>query len=254
MRPWVGPLFWRLGLLLPWIVQPAWQGLDAMGHHWMFQLRGPLPSPQGFVVLAIDEASLDPGISDLGPWPWPREQHAALAAHVLEQGANRVVFNIVHSGSSRFGAEDDQAFAARLKPWRDRIVMSASYVQERNAGVELVQLRRPMAGLAPVGLSSFVLDLFGVVSAVPGAIRSKELMEGFPPPHPTLAHLAADVPLQPGNQGINFVQRAEWACRAGWRVGSAPAAVWRNKTVVFEQPPHPWATVETLSDSSVAVS
>ena len=121
MRPWVGPFVWRLGLLLPWVVQPAWQGLDAMGHHWMFQLRGPLPSPQGLVVLAIDEASLDPGISDLGPWPWPREQQAALAAHVLEQGANRVVFNIVHSGPSRFGAEDDQAFDARLKPWREAL-------------------------------------------------------------------------------------------------------------------------------------
>ena len=245
MRPWVGPLVWRLGLLLPWVVQPAWQGLDAMGHHWMFQLRGPLPSPQGLVVLAIDEASLDPGISDLGPWPWPREQQAALAAHVLEQGANRVVFNIVHSGPSRFGAEDDQAFAARLKPWRDRIVMSASYVQERNAGVELVQLRRPMAEFAPVGLSSFVLDLFGVVSAVPGAIRTKELMEGFQPPHPIpLAHLAADVPLQPWNQGINFLGPAGQSGLVvpAWRVGSAPAAVWRNKTVVFG------ATAPSLGD------
>jgi hypothetical protein len=43
---------------------------------------------------------------------------AELAALVLERGAARVVFNLVHSEPSRYGPADDGAFVRRLAPWR----------------------------------------------------------------------------------------------------------------------------------------
>ena len=88
---------------MPLALTPLLARLDATGRQLLFQWRGPLEPPNHVVLLGIDEASLDPQLSDFGPWPWPRAWQADLARAVLSQGARRVVFNIVHVGPSGFG-------------------------------------------------------------------------------------------------------------------------------------------------------
>ena len=102
---------------------PLLSRLDATGRQLLFQWRGPIEPPDDVVLLGIDEASLDPQLSDFGPWPWPRALQADLARAVLRQGARRVVFNIVHVGPSGFGPTDDVAFQEALQPWQDRVVL-----------------------------------------------------------------------------------------------------------------------------------
>ena len=221
--------------MLPLVLLPLLTRLDATGRQLLFQWRGPIVPPEDVVLLGIDEASLDPQLSDFGPWPWPRALQADLARAVLRQGARRVVFNIVHVGPSSFGSTDDRVFQDTLQPWRDRVVLSASLVRQQLEGLEQVQLRRPFYTDYSVGLSAFSMDAFGVVQAVPGPERLKGMLSAFPEPHPrSLAHLAAGVASSPGDDGIDFLgPSGHIPVMPAWAVSTLPEATWRNKVVII---------------------
>ena len=221
--------------MLPLVLLPLLTRLDATGRQLLFQWRGPIVPPEDVVLLGIDEASLDPQLSDFGPWPWPRALQADLARAVLRQGARRVVFNIVHVGPSSFGSTDDRVFQDTLQPWRDRVVLSASLVRQQLEGLEQVQLRRPFYTDYPVGLSAFSMDAFGVVQAVPGPERLKGMLSAFPEPHPrSLAHLAAGAASSPGDDGIDFLgPSGHIPVIPAWAVSTLPEATWRNKIVII---------------------
>ena len=225
---------WRASLLLPLALLPLLTRFDATGRQLLFEWRGPIAPPDDVVLLGIDEASLDPQLSDFGPWPWPRALQAELARAVLRQGARRVVFNIVHVGPSSFGPTDDRAFHDALQPWQDRVLLSASLVRQQLDGYEQLQLRRPWDARYPVGLSAFSMDAFGVVQAVPGLVRLKEMLSAFPEPHPQpLAHLAAGVASSSGDDGIDFLgPSGHIPVIPAWAIGTLPEATWRNKIVI----------------------
>ena len=71
---------------------PLLSRLDATGRQLLFQWRGPIEPPDDVVLLGIDEASLDPQLSDFGSWPWPRALQADLARAVLRQGARCLLY------------------------------------------------------------------------------------------------------------------------------------------------------------------
>ena len=224
---------WRASLLVPLVLLPLLTRLDATGRQLLFQWRGPIEAPDDVVLLGIDEASLDPQLSDFGAWPWPRALQADLARSVLQKGARRVVFNIVYVGPSSFGPDDDRAFQDALRPWQDRIVLSASLVRQQLEGHAQVQLRRPWYAGFPVGLSAFSMDVFGVVQAVPGPTRLKGMLSAFPEPHPPpLASLASGVS-SAGDIGIDFLgPSGHIPVIPAWAVGTLPDSTWRNKTVI----------------------
>ena len=227
--------FWRASLLLPLAALPLLNRLDAAGRQLLFQWRGPVESQGDVVLLGIDEASLDPDLSEFGPWPWPRAVQASLAREVLRKGARRVVFNIVHVGPSSFGPDDDRAFRDALQPWQDKVLLSASFVRQQLEGLEQVQLRRPWDESYKVGLSAFSMDDFGVVQSVPGMVRLRSMFTPFPLPHPrSLAHLAADVVTSPGDDGIDFLgPSGHIPIIPAWAVGTLAEATWRDKVVIF---------------------
>ena len=226
---------WRCSLLLPVVLAPVLGRADATARQLLFQWRGPIPAPDDVVLLGIDEASLDPQLSAFGPWPWPRAEQAALAREVLRKGARRVVFNIVHAGPSSFGPADDRGFHDALKPWQDRVLLSASLVRQQWEGFEQVQLRQPWDQSFPVGLSAFSLDAFGMVQSVPGAERLAQMLAPFTRPHPRpMAHLAAAVSTRSGDDGINFLgPSGQLPVIPAWAVGSQAENTWRDKVVVI---------------------
>ena len=226
---------WRASLLLPLAALPLLNRLDAAGRQLLFQWRGPIASQGDVVLLGIDEASLDPDLSEFGPWPWPRAVQASLAREVLSKGARRVVFNIVHVGPSSYGPDDDRAFRDALQPWQDRILLSASFVRQQLEGLEQVQLRRPWVDSYQVGLSAFSMDAFGVVQSVPGMVSLSSMLTPFPLPHPRpLAHLAADVGTLPGDDGIDFLgPSGHVPIIPAWAVGTLSEATWRDKIVIL---------------------
>ena len=235
MRQRLIPIVWRTSLLLPLVLVPWLGRLDTASRQLLFQWRGSIPVTDDVVLLGIDEASLDPELTEFGPWPWPRERQAALARQVLRQGAHRVVFNIVHAGPSRYGPEDDIAFQDVLKPWQDKVLLSSSLVRQQLDDFEQIQLRRPWDINSQAGLSVFSMDDFGVVQSVPGLGRLQSMLEPFPRPHPLpLAHLAAEVTPSSGDDGIDFLgPSGSIPVIPAWAVSTLPEDTWRNKIVII---------------------
>ena len=244
LRRYVVPVAWRLGLLLPLLLMPWLGRADAMARQILFRWRGPLPPPENVVLLGIDEASLDAELTDFGPWPWPRAVHANLAREALRNGAKSVVFNIVFAGASAFGPSDDQAFHELLKPWENKVYLSASYVHQELDGFEHAELRLPKERSYPIGLSQFSLNSFGVVKGIPGSRRLDAMLRHFPLPHPApLAHVATGVPVPMEESGIDFLgPRGHIPMIPAWSVDSMPEAEWRDRIVIIG------ATAPTLGD------
>lgn len=235
MRQRLIAIAWRASLLLPLVLSPWLTRLDTASRQLLFQWRGPIPLADDVVLLGIDEASLDPQLTEFGPWPWPRATQAELARQVLRLGAARVVFNIVHAGPSRLGPDDDLAFQALLKPWQDKVVLSASLVRQQAQEFEQVELRRPWDDAYPSGLSAFSMDEFGVVQSVPGTQQLQVLLAPFPTPHPgSLAHLGAGVTSSKREEGIDFLGPSESIpVVPAWAVNTLPEDTWRNKIVII---------------------
>ena len=231
MRQRLIAISWRASLLLPLVLSPWLTRLDTASRQLLFQWRGPIPLADDVVLLGIDEASLNPQLTEFGPWPWPRATQAELARQVLRLGAARVVFNIVHAGPSRLGPDDDLAFQALLKPWQDKVVLSASLVRQQAQEFEQVELRRPWDDAYPSGLSAFSMDEFGVVQSVPGTQQLQALLAPFPTPHPgSLAHLGAGVTSSKREEGIDFLGPSESIqVVPAWAVNTLPEDTWRNK-------------------------
>ena len=245
MRARITPLLWRLAVVLPLVLPTAFQRLDAISRQQLFQWRGPREASDNLVVIGVDEASLDPSLADFGAWPWPRAVQADIAAHVLNLGAAQVVFNIVHAGPSGFGPADDEAFVNTLTPWKEKVVLSASYVRQLQGDIEQVQLRRPHAkGFPNVGLSSFTLDRYGIVVAIPGETELEQMLSSFAPPHPKpLARVAAGSNRQGGKNGIDFVGPAgHIPIIPAWMVDAMPADSWIGQRVIIG------ATAPSLGD------
>ena len=83
---------------------------ERFGLHWLFALRGPLPSPPGVVLVAIDKASSDRLGVPYDTTRWPRKLHARLVRGLGEAGARTVTFDL-HFRKPR-DSEDPELVAA----------------------------------------------------------------------------------------------------------------------------------------------
>ncbi|MCP9933697.1 adenylate/guanylate cyclase domain-containing protein [Cyanobium sp. Candia 9D4] len=260
MSPWpgLGRRLWWLALAAPLLagldrapLTPLGQGprlLDDQLVQTFFLLRGPRPAPADPVILAIDADSLELGEllapgerqasplwRQMGPWPWPRALQARLAAHVLEQGAARVLFNIEYSQPSRFGPADDRAFVATLNPWRQRVHLAAHFGVREEGGVQESRLRLPIHPLGAPGLTTLLQSPRGVVEAVPGQGWIEARLGDFPPPLPRpMAFLVRPAPPPPAPMGLNFPGPAGTMPRVpAWKLLEAPPSTWRGRTVLI---------------------
>ncbi|UCE88949.1 MAG: adenylate/guanylate cyclase domain-containing protein, partial [Pseudomonadota bacterium] len=85
---------------------------ENLGQHWLFNLRGPLPAPDGVVVVTIDRESSDRlGLPNV-PRKWPRDLHAKLVGNLARAGAAVVAFDIIFEEPR--GPEQDGPFARAL--------------------------------------------------------------------------------------------------------------------------------------------
>ena len=245
---------WRLLLLAVLLGAPWLEAGDATFHALMFRLRGARRPPPELVILDVDQDSVSLGDRltleeiatsplwrRMGPWPWPRQLQADLAALVLEQGARQVVFTLLYPHPSHFGAADDRAFLRRLMPWRERLVLLAGYGAEQDpaTGLELVQLRRPVYALGALGLDALLEGATGAIEAIPGRLWQQQALADFPPPHPPALAFAAvgrQPPLAP--LGLDFVGPAGTVpVVPAWQVQQQPPAFWRDRIVVIGRTP-----------------
>lgn len=72
------------------------------------------PKDSKVVMFYVDQPSLDFMKGNAIGWPWPRALYADVLQFCKSGGARAVVFDIIYSEDSVYGAEDDAAFATGL--------------------------------------------------------------------------------------------------------------------------------------------
>ena len=94
--------------------------IELKGLDLLFTLRGPLPTPDQVVIVAIDE----PSIADIKQqWPWPRSLHAQLIGQLNRAGAKVIGVDILFSEPSE--PNEDQAFTRALREAGNVVLVSA---------------------------------------------------------------------------------------------------------------------------------
>ncbi len=133
----------------------------------------PLPpaSPQ-VVVVTVDQPDLDffekQGIS----WPWPRQLYAPIIEFCQRGQARAVIFDILCTEASVYGADDDQRLAKAIST-SGRVVLPFSLTREvkkDNSQIKEVLTRAslPFAGPPPPGLTLYR----GVTAPIPPLLNA----------------------------------------------------------------------------------
>jgi signal transduction histidine kinase/CheY-like chemotaxis protein/HPt (histidine-containing phosphotransfer) domain-containing protein len=94
------------------VSSPGQRFEETVGLGWLFQLRGPLPPPEGVAVVALDERSaIELGLPKT-PRDWPRSVHARLVDALADAGVDVIAFDLAFNRPQ--AADDDAAFAAAI--------------------------------------------------------------------------------------------------------------------------------------------
>jgi len=98
----VASLLWAAGWLDRWEYR-TWD--------WrVSRLARPVPSTDKVRLVLLDQNSLDWGQRENGlSWPWPREVYGAIIGYLKRAGAKSIVFDVLFTEPSSYGAADDLA-------------------------------------------------------------------------------------------------------------------------------------------------
>ncbi|PZV12793.1 MAG: adenylate/guanylate cyclase domain-containing protein [Leptolyngbya sp.] len=188
----------------PWIVL-----IEGQAQSFLLRLRGPVPIPEEIVILGIDEYSLSQGdlyradperypfLAPLAIWPWQRQAYAQAIEQLMAAGAKAVAIDVLLVDPSGYGSADDEALAATLARWGDRVALAAAYdVSSSDFGL-FTSLLQPIYS-DRAGLINLEADVDGKYRASPDrGIETLRQTHGFTDDLPSLALAtlaAADYP------------------------------------------------------------
>ncbi|MGF1517703.1 MAG: CHASE2 domain-containing protein [Nodosilinea sp.] len=188
----------------PWIVL-----IEGQAQSFLLRLRGPVPIPEEIVILGIDEYSLSQGdlyradperypfLAPLAIWPWRRQAYAQAIEQLMAAGARAVAIDLLLVDPSGYGFADDEALAATLARWGDRVALAAAYdVSISDFGL-FTSLLQPIYS-DRAGLINLEADVDGKYRASPErGIEALRQTHGFADDLPSLAGAtlaAADYP------------------------------------------------------------
>ena len=99
------------------------------------------------VLVKIDDKSLE----QVGHWPWPRRQHAALTDRLTAAGARKILFDITFTGAT--DRVDDSAFAESMRR-SGRVFLATRARSGPNDAVEQNDTTLPLFAHAAKGLGT----------------------------------------------------------------------------------------------------
>ena len=92
------------------------QGVELKTLDWRFRhLSDPGRHDKSIVLVTVDQASLDHFEKESLYWPWPRGMYEALLRHLKAGGAKAVVFDMLFTSPSPYGAAEDEGFGKALR-------------------------------------------------------------------------------------------------------------------------------------------
>ncbi len=122
-------------------------------------------STSDVVIIGIDEESFSAFDKQ---WPWPREFHAALTDRLVEEGAEKIIFDVIFSEPSN--QDSDEAFATSIRN-AGNVTLGSDISETKGGFISGVIETRPLklfedAG-AKVGLAGVDMDNDLVVRYIP---------------------------------------------------------------------------------------
>ncbi len=204
----LGLLWFAIPVLLfagLWLQRPEVVGTELRSIDWRFSIRGPAGDEPGVAVIAIDDASMQVEGGSLygaetfaanraldlmrSPFPWPREVHGMLIDRLLQGGARVVALDLLFTGPSSHGDEDDAAFESVLARHTGRVVIGANLANNiaQGAAGSSTQVIFPIERFANTcvhGLVNYFPDPDGVIRRIgyqisPEAVENPSIPEGF---------------------------------------------------------------------------
>lgn len=182
-RPWFKRGDWGTLLTGIWAIAAATatglnpdfaQALERQTQTLFFELRQPVAPPQDVVILAIDDSSLAQGdiyglepqkyaqLEPIQSWPWRRAAYATAIDKLLAAGAKSVAVDVLLTGPSSYGDDDDQQLAQTLKRHPGKVVLAAQYAESETPQGPITQLKMPLPSfcdaLACTGFINFLIE------------------------------------------------------------------------------------------------
>ena len=130
------------------------------------------PASPDVVVVTVDQPDLDffqkQGVS----WPWPRQLYAPIIEFCQRGGARAVIFDVLYTEASVYGAEDDQRLARAMGAY-GRVVLPFFLTREDKGAdpqTEAVLSRAaiPIQGAPPPDLTAYR----GVTAPIPPLLKA----------------------------------------------------------------------------------
>jgi len=175
---------------------PGWMDVwEAKTWDWRVgALAKPVKTTDNIRLILLDQNSLDWAKEENGlAWPWPREVYTAIIHFCQRNGAKAVAFDVLFTEPSKYGVDDDHAFASAIHESKSFV---GAVSLSRSAGTE-----RQWPSFAPepsfkvVGLDQWLTSTGASDVAFPrAAFPIKEISAA--------ADVLADVHLNPDRDNV----------------------------------------------------
>ena len=136
-------ILWPSGLMDAW---------EAKSWDWRVALMAkPGKATDDIRLILLDQQSLDWGkeINAL-TWPWPREIYGAIVNFCKRSGAKAVAFDVLFTDPSKYGVEDDAAFAQAVSDFGQ--VALAAFLSNQSGNNSHWPSEVPLPGFKTTGL------------------------------------------------------------------------------------------------------
>jgi adenylate cyclase len=212
-----------LGLVAAGVMLGLWRagGLDTLEFStwgWRVKTFAPRTSPSAQVkVILLDQASLDWGKQENGwVWPWPRTVYTAALDFCKRGGAKAVVFDMLYTEPSSYGADDDKTLG-------DGIRRTPGFVGAMFLSSQSGEATRWPAGELPIASSFLGLDAWLGTHPSEQVVMPRATLPI--PEVATNATLLANVSEQPDSDGV-FRRAAQFRVFDGKAVASLGLAAY----------------------------
>ncbi len=169
--------------------------------HRFHRYADPAKASKDFVLVAVDEASLEA----FGRWPWPRDRHGYVVNYLKKAGAKAIVFDILFLEPDENEAEFDEAFAEEVRAAGNVFLPIMLQDSPRSVPPDLVtKATIPVENrsAAPVGSLHRYQGVKLPISSLAESARGLGFINFFPDPDGTARRL----PLLAQTQNADFLQ------------------------------------------------